>query len=126
MGIADITQAQMSREMWERYKSAYLPILKDLSSGLLNDERLTESLGTVGQQVEQSFEQQDASRKARMQRMGVGESESLSSMRQSEVAKAKAMAGGENSLRDFYKDMKQNAILGAGGSLNSQIMQGGN
>lgn len=124
MAIADLTQAQLAREMWDRYKSQFKPILEGISSDLISGARLEDALGQVEGRTSQAFDLQQQSQKMRTQRMGLSSTPSAESQRMTEVAKARSQAGAENELRSFYKDMKEAAVLGAGGSINSQITQG--
>lgn len=117
MGIADVTQAQLAREQWERYKSAFLPMLEGLSEDLLTDARLEESLALVPEQVESSFEGQQQSLAAQKERMGIDSAQSQAAKTQTDIEKAKALSGSENLLRQSYTDMKKQTILGAGGGL---------
>lgn len=124
MGIADLTQAGLAREMWARYRDIYSPMLQNMSQELLSGERLRESLAQVPEQTERSFDLQQANQQMQMQRMGVDASQSESSKRQTDIAKATSQAGAENELRTFYGDMKKQAILGAGSSMNKQLTGG--
>lgn len=117
MGIADVTQAQLARDQWDRYKSSFLPMLENLSQDLLTDERLKESLDLIPGQVENAFAGQQQSLAAQKQRMGIESAQSESSKTQTGIEKAKAQSGSENLLRQSYTDMKKQAILGAGGGL---------
>lgn len=125
MSIADITQAGLAREQWERYKQSYLPILEGLSTDILSGRRLNESLAQVPGQVESSFNLQQANQLSQMERMGVGTGISQSAKTQTDLSKAKALASSKNELRDFNKDLKEKVILGASGSMNSQMLGGG-
>ncbi len=121
MGIADLTQAQLAREQWERYRQSYAPILEGMSKDLLTGESLRKSLSLVPEQTSQAFDLQAANQQSRMERMGLsGESESA--QRQTGISKALSQAGAENELRNFYTDLKSQAVLGSSGSLNSQMM----
>lgn len=117
MGVADVTQAQLAREQWERYKSQFLPMLEGLSSDLQTGVKLEESLALIPEQVEQSFESQAETLAAQKQRMGIDSTQSDSMKTQTDIEKAKALSGSENLLRQSYTDMKKQAILGAGGGL---------
>lgn len=117
MGVADVTQAQLAREQWERYKSQFLPMLEGLSKDLQTGERLEDSLELVPEQVERSFEGQAQTLAAQKARMGLDSAPSESMKTQTNIEKAKAQSGSENLLRQSYTDMKKQAILGAGGGL---------
>ncbi|AUR95292.1 hypothetical protein NVP1205O_17 [Vibrio phage 1.205.O._10N.222.51.A7] len=117
MGVADVTQAQLAREQWDRYKSAFLPMLENLSGDLQSGARLEESLSLVPEQVEGAFAGQQQSLAAQKDRMGIDSSQSQSAQTQTDIEKAKALSGSENLLRQSYTDMKKQAILGAGGGV---------
>lgn len=121
MGIADLTQAQLAREQWNRYRQSYAPILESMTKDLLTGESLKQSLALVPEQTNQAFDLQKANQQMSMQRMGLsGESESA--QRQTDIAKASSQAGAENELRNFYTDLKSQAILGSSGSMNKQLI----
>ncbi|CAL9956319.1 hypothetical protein VPHD85_0017 [Vibrio phage D85] len=117
MGVADVTQAQLAREQWERYKSQFVPMLENLSGDLQSGVRLEESLALVPEQVQRSFEGQAQTLAAQKERMGIDSSQSESMKNQTGIEMAKAQSGSENLLRQSYTDMKKQAILGAGGGL---------
>lgn len=120
MSVADLTQAKLAREQWERYRQSYAPILESMSKDLLSGESLKQSLALVPEQTSQAFDLQKANQQMSMQRMGLsGESESA--QRQTDLAKASSQAGAENELRNFYTDLKSQAILGSSGSMNKQL-----
>lgn len=124
MGIADITQSGLAREMWERYRSVYDPILQDLSRDLMSGQRLKESLALVPEQTSKAFDLQQANQQMQMQRMGVDTGQSEAAQRQTDIAKASSQAGAENELRTFYEDLRKQAVLGAGSSMNKQLSGG--
>lgn len=124
MGIADITQAGLARDMWERYRSVYAPMLQDLSRDLMTGERLKESLAQVPEQTSRAFDLQKANQQMQMQRMGVDTEQSEAAQRQTDIAKASSQAGAENELRTFYEDLRKQAVLGAGSSMNKQLTGG--
>lgn len=117
MGIADVTQAQLAREQWDRYKTVFQPMLENLSQDLLTDERLKEQLSIVPGEVAQGFELQQETLAAQQERMGLSGEISKSAQTQTDIEKAKAQSGSQNLLRQAYTDMKNQAILGAGGGL---------
>lgn len=120
MGIADVTQAQLAREQWDRYKQSYVPMLEAMSQDLLTGESLKQSLALVPEQTNQAFDLQKANQQMSMQRMGLsGESESA--QRQTDIAKASSQAAAENELRNFYTDLKSQTILGSSSSMNKQL-----
>lgn len=119
MGIADVTQAQLAREQWNRYKQQFLPMLQGLSEDLLTDARLTEMLEQTPGAIEQSYEKQAESLAAQRSRMGIDTELSQTAKTQTDISKAKSQAGAENLLRQSYEDMKNQAILGSSGSLGS-------
>jgi ABC-type phosphate transport system auxiliary subunit len=117
MGIADVTQAQLAREQWERYKSAFLPMLENLSQDLMTNERLKEQLEIMPEQVDQSFAQQQSSLASQRERMGLSGDMTQAAQTQTDIEKAKAQSSSQNLLRQSYSDMKDKAILGAGGGI---------
>lgn len=116
---ASQAQADLARDMWERYKSAYLPVMENLSSDLMSGARLQESLAQVPEMTSQAFDLQQANQAARMQRMGLSGEQSETSKLQTDLSKVKAQATAENELRKFHEDMKRNAIMGTGGAAGS-------
>jgi len=123
MSVADLTQAQLAREQWNRYRQSFAPILESMSKDLLSGESLKQSLALVPEQTSQAFDLQKANQEMSMQRMGLsGESESAK--RQTDLAKASSQAGAENELRNFYTDLKSQAILGSSSSMNKQLTGG--
>lgn len=116
MGMADLTQAQLARSMWDRYKTAYQPILQDLSSDLKSGRRLDESLAQVKGQTDQAFDLQTANQAAKMSRMGLSDEQSQTAMTQTDLAKAKSQASAENELRKYHEELKRSAVVGASGS----------
>lgn len=125
MSIADLTQAKLARSMWDRYKQSYLPILEGLTSDLASGKRLEDSLALVPEQTESAFNLQQANQTSQLERIGVDSAPSQSALKQTELSKAKAQAGAENELRLFNRDLREQSILGASGSMASQL-QGGN
>ena len=120
MSVADLTQAKLAREQWERYRQYYAPMLEAMSQDLLSGESLKQSLSLVPEQTSQAFDLQKANQQMSMQRMGLS-GESASAQRQTDIAKASSQAGAENELRNFYTDLKSQAILGSSSSMNKQL-----
>lgn len=122
MGTADVTQAQLSRDMWARYQEKFLPMMTGLSKDLMSDARLKETLAEIPGATEQAFQSQADTLAAQRERMGIDSSLSQSAQTKTDIAKATSQAGAENLLRQGYRDLKQQAILGgtaAGGVYES-------
>lgn len=124
MSIADLTQAKLARQQWDRYKQSYLPMLEGLTQDLRTGARLKESLAQVPEQTESAFNLQQANQTARMERMGVDTGQSETAQTQTGLSKAKAQAGAENELRLFSKDLREKAVMGASSSMGSQLSGG--
>lgn len=125
MSIADLSQAKLARSMWDRYKQSYLPMLENLTSDLQSGKRLEESLALVPEQTESAFNLQQANQQSQLERIGVDATQSQSAQRQTDLSKAKAQVGAENELRLFNRDLREKAVLGASGSMGSQLKGGG-
>lgn len=124
MSIADITQAGLARDQWERYKEAYLPILETMNQDLMSGKRLEDSLSLVPDQVNSSFNLQQENQASQMERMGLSSELSQSAQNQTALSKAKTQASAKNELRGFNKDLKEKVILGASSSMSSQLSGG--
>lgn len=119
------TQADLTRQQWEGFKTRYLPVQDELLTLANSDQLVTEQLDRNKFNVDNSFSLAKQGEDIRMGRYGLTPENSTQSKNNTGLLKSLTTASVNNETRGAAEDLQTKIITGQGGAPSTLADIGG-